>query len=314
MMLEALDTQTETLGELRDVARQEVKKIVIGHEQTIELLLIAAVAGGHVLLEGPPGSAKTILAGAAARVLGVQYKRVQFTPDTTPNEIIGATTVRGGEPIFTPGPIFTNVLLADEINRTPPRTQAALLEAMQERHVTLDGNTKWLPKPFMVIATQNPFEHDGVFALPESQLDRFLFKAEMEYCNEEEDLQILQLPHTGVTPDMIGEVRPLLGPVGLERARATLDATALPDSVARYVVTLIRATREHPGVELGAGPRAMIHLAAAARAKARLAGRDTVNREDVALMAPFVLRHRILTHGSLTSAQVIERALETAAG
>jgi MoxR-like ATPase len=299
------------LSDLREIAKSEVAKVVVGHEEAIELLLVATIAGGHVLLEGPPGSAKTLLANAIARVLGVQFKRVQFTPDTSPADLTGAMTVRMGEPLFMPGALFTNVLLADEINRTPPRTQASLLEAMQERHVTVDGKTHWLPKPFLVVATQNPFEHEGIFPLPESQLDRFLFKIDLDYADEESEVEMLRLPHLGVTPDMLGEIRPLLGPVGLEKAREEIDSTIVPDPVARYVVALVRKTRVMPGVELGASSRAAIHLLSASKANARLSGRQLVSVEDVRAIAPHVLAHRLIVSGR-TASQVLDAALEQA--
>ena len=192
-----------------------------------------------------------------------------------------------------PGAVFTNVLLADEINRTPPRTQAALFEPMGERQVTVDGKAHKLPDPFLVIATQNPHEHEGVFPLPEGQLDRFLFKIELDYADAERELAMLNLPHKGIAPDMLGEVRPLLGVVGLDKARQELEHTEVPESVGRYIVAVGRRTRELPGVELGVSSRAMIHLVMAAKASARLNGRDVVTIEDVREMAPYVLRHRL---------------------
>jgi MoxR-like ATPase len=307
-----VESPSELLVDLREAGKAEVAKVVVGHADAVELLLVAAVAGGHVLVEGAPGVAKTLLAGAVARVLGVRFTRVQFTPDTTPREIAGSTARRLGEETFVPGAVFTNVLLADEINRTPPKTQASLLEAMQEGHVTVDGKTRWLPRPFMVIATQNPFEMEGVFPLPESQLDRFLFKIVLDYCTEEEEGRMLRLPHRGVTPDVIEEVRPLLDPVRLAKAQAELDATVLPDDVARYLIAVVRGTRELPNVILGGSPRSAIHLMSAARARARLAGRDRVAREDVAEMALPVLRHRLVVNGT-TPVEAVAAAVAGAA-
>ena len=298
----------DSLASLREEMKSEVSKVVIGQEEAVELLLVAALARGHVLIEGPPGSAKTLLSRAMAYALGATFRRIQFTPDTSPDEITGTYVVKVGEPVFMQGAVFTNVLLADEVNRTPPRTQAALLEAMQERTVTVDGRTHQLPDPFLVIATQNPFEHEGIFPLPESQLDRFLFKIELEYCGADDEVEMLRLPHTGVTPDMLGEIRPLLGIVGLDKARQELDATIVPESVARYVVTLARRTRELDGVLLGASSRASIHLMSAAKANARLDGRDTATIDDVRAMAPFVVRHRLICEGT-TADEVLQQAM-----
>jgi len=230
-------------------------------------------------------------------MLGASFKRIQFTPDTTPAELNGSNAIRAGEHVFLPGAVFTNVLLADEINRTPPRTQAALFEPMQERQVTVDGKAHKLPDPFLVIATQNPHEHEGVFPLPEGQLDRFLFKITLEYADADSELQMLNLPHNGIAPDMLGEVRPLLGVVGLDKARQELEHTEVPESVGRYIVAVGRRTRELPGVELGVSSRAMIHLVNATKANARLNGRTLATIEDVREMAPFVLRHRIVVSG-----------------
>jgi MoxR-like ATPase len=300
------------LAALRRDMRRELAKVVVGYEEELDLLLATVVGGGHVLLEGPPGVAKTLLAAGLARVLGVQFKRIQFTPDTTPTHIVGTTVKKFGELQFVPGAVFTNVLLADEINRTPPRTQAALLEAMQERHVTVDGRMHRLPAPFIVIATQNPFEQTGIFPLPESQLDRFLFKLVLGYATAEQEAEILRLPHQGLLPDVVGEVRPLLDIGRLSLAQRELDATPVPDEVVRACVAVVRATREADGVVLGASPRAAVHLLTAAKARARLRGRLTVEVDDVAAMAPFVLPHRLILEDG-DPHEVVRLALAAAA-
>jgi MoxR-like ATPase len=300
----------DDLADLRQRAKTEVAKVVVGQDRTVELLLIAALAHGHVLLEGPPGSAKTLLGRAVAHMFGATFKRIQFTPDTTPAELMGVNTIKAGEHFFLPGAVFTNVLLADEINRTPPRTQAALFEPMQERQVTIDGKVHRLPDPFLVIATQNPYEHSGVFELPESQLDRFLFKINLEYAAPDFELQMLNLPHNGIAPDMLGEVRPLLGVVGLDRARKELETTQVSDAIGRYIVAIGRRTRNMPGVELGVSSRAMIHLMSAAKANARLNGRHVVTVEDVQEMTPFVLKHRIIVEEGVDRAEVLKAALD----
>ena len=300
----------DSLIDLRERAKIEIAKVVIGQERAVELLLVAALARGHVLLEGPPGSAKTLLARATAHMLGATFKRIQFTPDTTPAELTGVNAIRMGEQIFFPGSVFTNVLLADEINRTPPRTQAALLEAMQERQVTVEGKAHKLPDPFLVIATQNPYEHRDVFELPESQLDRFLFKIVLDYADAQSEWQMLDLPHKGVAPDMLGEVRPLLGVVGLDKARDELDSTELPEEIGRYMVEIARRTRDLAGVELGVSSRGIMHLASAVKANARLSGREEVTVEDVREIAPYVLRHRLILTEGMAADEVLRKVFE----
>ena len=309
-----MEERYDDLAGLRERAKAEVSKVVVGQDRTVELLLVAALAHGHVLLEGPPGSAKTLLGRAVAHMFGAQFKRIQFTPDTTPAELNGMNVIKAGEQVFLPGAVFTNVLLADEINRTPPRTQAALFEPMQERQVTVDGKVHKLPDPFLVIATQNPYEHSGVFELPESQLDRFLFKINLEYADPENEFAMLNLPHNGIAPDMLGEVRPLLGVVGLDKARQELVATEVSDSIGRYIVALGRRTRDMPGVELGVSSRAMIHLMSASKASARLNGRHDVTIDDVREMAPYVLRHRMILSEGAYAVEVLQRAMDSRAG
>jgi MoxR-like ATPase len=305
--------RSHALEDLRELTRSELDGVIVGYQEQLDLLLVAAVAGGHVLLEGPPGIAKTLMAGAVARVLGVSFTRVQFTPDTVPEDVTGKVVTRFGEQVFAPGAVFTNMLLADEINRTPPRTQAALLEAMQERHVTVGGQTHWLPTPFMVVATQNPFEQLGIFPLPESQLDRFLFKVPLGYGSVEEEEAILRIPHRGLAPDVLGDIQPLLDVAKLDAAQSELDSTPAPPDVVRYIVEIVRGTRAQSGVRLGASPRAAVHLLNAAKAHARLADRGAPSRQDVREMAPYVLGHRIIVEGVSTQ-DVVTAAIEAARG
>jgi MoxR-like ATPase len=282
------------LATLRAAVLAEVGKAVVGQDDVVETVLAAAIVGGHVLLEGVPGVAKTLLANAFARAFGIEFRRAQFTPDMLPSDVTGTLTLRGGDLVFRPGPVFTNLLLADEINRTPPKTQAALLEAMQERQVTLDGEPRALPDPFIVIATQNPIEYEGTYPLPEAQLDRFLVKIDVGYPGEDHEVAMLRLAHRGVAPatletiDVVGTADTLIN------ARSQVDAVTVTDEVVAYVAALARRTRDLPSVALGASPRAAVHLLAAARAAAALAGRDFVVPDDVTRMVAAVFRHRVV--------------------
>lgn len=276
----------------------EVGKAVVGQDAAIRLLLVALFARGHVLLEGPPGVAKTFLAQCFARATGLDYGRIQFTPDLMPGDILGSNLFNFQTSAFTltQGPIFSELLLADEINRTPPKTQAALLEAMQERSVTIDGVTHPLSARFTVVATQNPLEHQGVYPLPEAQLDRFLFKHVLGYPSAEEERRIVAA-HGGrfgaATPDAWGiEAKTDAG--NLAAAAEAVAAVKLVDPVIDYVVALVRATRVAADLSSGASPRAAAMLASAARAEAALSGRDYVIPDDVKALAPSVLRHRVV--------------------
>jgi len=280
--------------ELHEQVRGQVASVVVGQDEVLRALLAAVVVGGHVLLEGPPGTAKTLLARTVARALGLDAGRVQFTPDMLPSDLTGSSVLRGGELVFRAGPVFTHLLLADEVNRTPPKTQAALLEAMQERQVTVDGKTHPLPDPFLVVATQNPVEYEGTYPLPEAQLDRFLLKIDVGYPDEEQERAMLRLARDGVLPARLDGVRPVADAERLRDARAAAAAVRVDDAVGAYVVALVRATRALPSVALGASPRAAVHLLAAARAFAVLAGRDFVTPDDVADAAPAVLAHRLV--------------------
>jgi MoxR-like ATPase len=279
---------------LRDRVVDRVGRVVVGQDEVTELILAALVIGGHVLLEGVPGVAKSLLAETVARTLAIDFARVQFTPDMLPSDITGTMTLRAGELSFRRGPIFTNVLLADEINRTPPKTQAALLEAMQERQVSVEGVAHPVPEPFLVLATQNPIDYEGTYPLPEAQLDRFVAKLTVGYPTEEDERAMLSLGHRGLVPARLAEVEAVAGVEQLARARAEVDAVSVSDPVRDYVVALVRRTRALPSVSLGASPRAAVHLLALARATAALAGRAFVIPDDAAAVAPAVLRHRIV--------------------
>jgi MoxR-like ATPase len=293
-------TDAMNLQEVADIAaaiRGEIAKAVVGQTAIVDHLLIALMARGHVLLEGPPGTAKTFLAQSFAASLGLDYGRIQFTPDLMPGDILGSNLFNFQTSTFTltRGAIFRDLLLADEINRTPPKTQAALLEAMQERQVTLDGTTHLLPPHFTVVATQNPIESQGVYPLPEAQLDRFLFKLAVGYPSHEEERAIVTryAENRGLpSPADLGIV-PVVSPERLAAATDAVTQVTLSEPVADYVVRLVRATRESNDLSLGASPRAAVLLAGAARARAALEARDYVLPDDVKALAAGVLRHRL---------------------
>jgi MoxR-like ATPase len=299
--------------------RAEVHKVVVGQDRALDLMLVALLSDGHVLVEGVPGTAKTLLARAFAAALGIGFNRIQFTPDLMPGDVLGTNLFdfRTNAFMLTKGPIFTDVLVADEINRTPPKTQAALLQAMQERAVTIDGRTHPLSAGFMVIATQNPIEQEGTYPLPEAQLDRFLFKISVSYPARDEEREMVRVHgHRTVTP-AISEfgIVPVTGLAELVAMRRAVAAIRLEEPIVDYVVDLVRATRGRPALLCGASPRSATMLATAARARAAIEGRPFVIPDDVKALALPVLRHRVvLAPGAeiegLTADAAVARVLE----
>jgi MoxR-like ATPase len=284
--------------ELGRALRERIGRVIIGQEEAIHLMMVALVSEGHILFEGPPGTGKTLLARAFAACIKLDFKRVQFTPDLMPGDLIGTNLFNFQTNTFslTKGPLFTEFLLADEINRTPPKTQAALLEAMQERTITIDGTSHPLSSGFMVVATQNPIEQEGTYPLPEAQLDRFLFKVLIGYPGREEELAMVKMHgHQTAMPnlDRLG-LTPLCDLRFITWVRQVVAGIRLADETVAYVVDLIRATRNHPALQVGGSPRAANMLATAARAAAVLEGRNFVIPDDIKGLFKPLLRHRVI--------------------
>lgn len=293
---------------LRDQLVAEVSRAWIGPEDTVILLLAALLAGGHVLLEGVPGLAKTTLAKAVATTLGARFRRIQFTPDLLPADITGTYVYQQNDQVFAlrKGPIFAEVVLADEINRAPAKTQSALLEAMQERQVTIEGETWSLPQPFLVLATQNPVEQEGVYLLPEAQIDRFLIRIRLDYPKTADEVRMLQTYDRPIAP--LQAVTSLEAIAGLSQL---VDVVHVEEKLSHYIVRLVQATRQHPRVTLGASPRASLALLRLAKSWALLQGRDYATPDDIRRLLPAVLEHRVIVTPDaaiegLTPAGVVE--------
>ena len=289
-------TDLTELKESIDKVRIEVKKIIVGQEKIIDMMIAAVLADGHILIEGVPGIAKTLLAKIIARTISADFSRIQFTPDLMPSDILGTSVfnVKTSEFEFNRGPLFSNIILIDEINRAPAKTQAALFEAMEERQVTVDGTTYKMDIPFAIIATQNPIEHEGTYKLPEAQLDRFIFKVEMDYPQPEEEIKILLDLHNRKNINDLNLITPVFTKENLKQFREKVRAAHLDEKVANYITQIVTRTRNNSDLYLGGSPRASISIMIGAKAFAIINGRDFVTPDDVKMVVTPALRHRIL--------------------
>ncbi|MGV0635923.1 MoxR family ATPase [Mycolicibacillus trivialis] len=294
-MTHAHPDQTDAARSALLALRGEIGKAVVGQDAVVSGLLVALLCRGHILLEGVPGTAKTLLVRSLAAALHLEFKRVQFTPDLMPGDVTGSLVydTRTAAFTFRPGPVFTNLLLADEINRTPPKTQAALLEAMEERQVSVDGEPRALPDPFIVAATQNPIEYEGTYQLPEAQLDRFLLKLTVELPQRDTEIAILDRHARGFDPRDLSAIKPVAGAHDLAAGRDAVRRVLAGQEVLAYIVDIVAATRRSPALQLGVSPRGATALLGSARAWAWLSGRSYVTPDDVKAMARTTLRHRI---------------------
>lgn len=299
MMEDQLFETSQKLQELQEQViklRTAIGKVIVGQDQMIELLLAAILADGHVLIEGVPGVAKTLTAKLMSKAIDVSFSRIQFTPDLMPGDVIGTTIYNNKENTFEfkPGPVFSNIILIDEINRAPAKTQAALFEVMEERQVTVDGTTFILEAPFLVMATQNPIEQEGTYQLPEAQLDRFLFKVNVGYPTKQEEVQILLHHHNSKLQEMIEQVGAVISRSDLELLRNSVREVRVENKLLEFIAEIVSNTRNHKSIFLGASPRASVGILQAAKAIAAMHGREFVTPEDVIFVAPAVLRHRII--------------------
>jgi MoxR-like ATPase len=297
-MEENIFQQRTDLGELQTAVnrlKQEIGKLIVGQEQMVELLLAGILADGHVLIEGVPGVAKTLTAKLLSRTISVRFSRIQFTPDLMPSDVVGTSIFNPKELAFQfrEGPVFSNIILIDEINRAPAKTQAALFEVMEERQITVDGQSYQLDPPFMVVATQNPIEQEGTYHLPEAQLDRFLFKINVGYPTIEEEMQILSRHNSQSLDDMMTNVQPVLAASQIDDLRHQVNRIHVEENLIRFITTLVSSTRNHKSIYLGASPRASIGVLNGSKAIAAMRGRDYVVPEDIIYVAPAVLRHRL---------------------
>lgn len=276
--------------------RQEVGKVIVGQEEMIDLLITAIMADGHVLIEGVPGVAKTLTAKLLSKIVSADFSRIQFTPDLMPSDVLGTSVfnLKTSEFEFKAGPIFSNIVLIDEINRAPAKTQAALFEVMEERQVTVDGHTHKMKSPYIVVATQNPIEQEGTYRLPEAQLDRFLFKIIVNYPSLDQELGILNLHHGRQGAQPFAEVKAVLSPEEIKSLRLHAQQVHIEENLLKYIAQIVHETRNNPMLFLGASPRASIAVLASAKAYALIHGRDFVSPEDIKTMMVPVLRHRII--------------------
>jgi MoxR-like ATPase len=276
--------------------KAQIGKVIVGQQEMIELLIAAVLADGHVLIEGVPGVAKTLTAKLLARCIDVPFSRIQFTPDLMPSDVLGTSVFNPQTATFTfrRGPIFSNVVLIDEINRSPAKTQAALFEVMEEKQITYDGTTYLMEAPFIVLATQNPIEQEGTYRLPEAQLDRFLFKIEVKYPTLEEEVKILEFSHAGKTANFGEEIQPLLSAQQIMQYRHVVTNLHIEEKVMRYIAEVVYETRNNKALFLGASPRASVAVLKASKAIAVINGRDFVTPDDIKKVIPSVLRHRVI--------------------
>jgi MoxR-like ATPase len=297
--------------------REEIGRVIVGQEAMVDLLLTALLADGHVLIEGVPGVAKTLTAKLLARVISVDFQRIQFTPDLMPSDVLGTSVynMKTSEFEFKSGPIFTNIVLIDEINRAPAKTQAALFEVMEERQVTVDGKTYKMKSPYLVVATQNPIEHEGTYRLPEAQLDRFLFKIVVNYPNLEQEISIISRQHNRKSQLATEEVHQVLTAENLSAFRQLAQSVHLEENLMRYIAQIIQETRNNPSLFLGASPRASVAILHSSKAYAALQGRDFVTPEDIKIVALPVLRHRIMLNPDkemegITTDEVVKQIID----
>jgi MoxR-like ATPase len=276
--------------------RAEIAKVIVGQQRMVDLLLIGILSDGHILIEGVPGVAKTLTAKLLAKIIDVDFSRIQFTPDMMPSDVVGTSVFnpKDGDFRFKAGPIFSNIVLIDEINRAPAKTQAALFEVMEERQVTVDGYTHIMKAPFIVLATQNPIEQEGTYRLPEAQLDRFLFKIDVKYPSLQEEIAILTNQQHKSQAQAMDEVRKVLNPVEIKHYREQLQTIITEPRLLEFIAKIVNETRNNPALYLGASPRASLAILKAAKANAAIKGRDFVTPEDIVEMVPHVLRHRII--------------------
>lgn len=276
--------------------REEVAKVIVGQHQMVDLMIAGLLSNGHILIEGVPGVAKTLTAKLLARCLDIPFSRIQFTPDLMPSDVLGTSVFdpRSSAFEFRPGPIFSSMVLIDEINRSPAKTQSSLFEVMEERQVTIDGKTHPMQAPFMVVATQNPVEHEGTYRLPEAQLDRFLFKINVPYPNLEEEVNILRLNDKTLQQDQLAQVQKLLTASDIVSLQSQIRSIHVEEKLVRFIAAVVQETRNSKSVFLGASPRASLAIMMAAKAIAGMAGRDFVTPDDIVFVVPAVLRHRLL--------------------